>query len=89
VKAPPIASPIPLPPPALHEKLSEERRAFRLSSLRAARGEDDRLTLERSRLRLLQAGRRQQDSLAAYSNAAVALYKSLGGGWEPMLTGSE
>lgn len=74
---------------AAQNALDEERRAFRLSSLRVVRGEDDRLTLERSRLRLVLADRRQKDALAVYSNAAVALYKSLGGGWEPMPNDSE
>ncbi|MBA3676508.1 MAG: efflux transporter outer membrane subunit [Sphingosinicella sp.] len=74
---------------AAQEAFDEERRALRLSSLRFARGEDDRLTLERSRLRLAQAERRQKDALAAYSNAAVALNKSLGGGWDPMPDASE
>lgn len=74
---------------AAQRALEEERRAFRLSSLRMSRGEDDRLDLERSRLRLVQADRRQKDALAAYANAAVALYKSLGGGWGPMPNDSE
>jgi len=67
---------------ATEAALATERNAFQLAGLRAARGEDDRLALERSRLRVVQAERALKEALAAYANAAAALYKALGGGWE-------
>jgi outer membrane protein TolC len=62
--------------------LTHQRAGFALSQQRAARGEDDRLTLTRARQSLIAAERRSADADAAKAQAAVALYKSLGGGWE-------
>jgi multidrug efflux system outer membrane protein len=62
--------------------LTHQRAGFALSQQRAARGEDDRLTLTRARQSLVAAERRAAQADAAKAQAAVALYKSLGGGWE-------
>ncbi|AJP71747.1 efflux transporter outer membrane subunit [Sphingomonas hengshuiensis] len=61
--------------------LTRERAAFALADRRATAGEDDRLTLQRARQSLLAAERRDQQARAAKGQAAVALYKALGGGW--------
>jgi len=61
--------------------LVREQSAFALAEKRADRGEDDRLTLERARQSLLAARQRDQQARAARAQAATALYKSLGGGW--------
>jgi NodT family efflux transporter outer membrane factor (OMF) lipoprotein len=61
--------------------LERELAAHRLAELRVERGEDDRLALMRARLRLLEAQTRERDAAKALSTAAIALYKSLGGGW--------
>jgi NodT family efflux transporter outer membrane factor (OMF) lipoprotein len=61
--------------------LERERSAFALVEKRATSGEDDRLTLLRARESLLAAERRADQAKAAKGQAAVALYKSLGGGW--------
>jgi NodT family efflux transporter outer membrane factor (OMF) lipoprotein len=61
--------------------LDRERAAFALAERRAARGEDDRLMLTRAREGLLAVQRRNDQAAAAKAQAAVALFKSLGGGW--------
>lgn len=61
--------------------LAREQAAFNLAERRAAAGEDDRLTLQRARQSLLAAQSRDQQARAAQGQAAVALYKALGGGW--------
>lgn len=61
--------------------LARERAAYALAEKRATSGEDDRLTLARARQALLAAERRGDQARAAKGQAAVALYKSLGGGW--------
>ena len=61
--------------------LARERAAFALAERRVASGEDDRLTLARGRKSLLTAERRDSDAAARKAQAAVALFKSLGGGW--------
>lgn len=61
--------------------LARERAAYALAEKRQARGEDDRLALLRAREALLAAERRTDQARAAKGQAAVALYKSLGGGW--------
>lgn len=61
--------------------LDRERAAYALAEKRQANGEDDRLTLLRAREALLAAERRADQARAAKGQAAVALYKSLGGGW--------
>ncbi|MDP5279657.1 efflux transporter outer membrane subunit [Sphingomonas sp. DG1-23] len=58
-----------------------ERAAFALADKRATSGEDDRLTLARARQSLLGAERRADQAKAAKGQAAIALYKALGGGW--------
>ncbi|MBC9032482.1 efflux transporter outer membrane subunit [Sphingomonas sp. JC676] len=61
--------------------LDRERAAFALADRRAASGEDDRLTLLRARESLLAAQHRADQARAAKGQAAVALFKALGGGW--------
>jgi NodT family efflux transporter outer membrane factor (OMF) lipoprotein len=61
--------------------LLRERSAFALAERRVASGEDDRLTLARARKSVLAAERRDSDAAARKAQAAVALFKSLGGGW--------
>ncbi|NIJ19108.1 NodT family efflux transporter outer membrane factor (OMF) lipoprotein [Sphingomonas naasensis] len=61
--------------------LERERAAYALAEKRQARGEDDRLTLLRARESLLASERRADQARAAKGQAAVALYKALGGGW--------
>lgn len=61
--------------------VARERSAFALAERRAAAGEDDRLALARARQALLAAERRRNDAAAQRAQAAVALYKALGGGW--------
>jgi NodT family efflux transporter outer membrane factor (OMF) lipoprotein len=61
--------------------LKRERSAYALAERRAESGEDDRLTLARARQSLLAADRRADQVKAAKGQAAVALYKALGGGW--------
>lgn len=63
------------------EALAREQAAFALAERRATAGEDDRLSLQRARQALLAAERRDQQARAAKGQAAVALYKALGGGW--------
>jgi len=60
---------------------TSEQAAFTLAERRARAGEDDRLALVRARQSLVAAGRRRDQAAAAQAQAAVALYKSLGGGW--------
>ncbi|WCM27717.1 efflux transporter outer membrane subunit [Sphingomonas sp. QA11] len=61
--------------------LVRERAAFALSERRAASGEDDRLALARARKALLLAEQRDSDASSRKAQAAVALFKALGGGW--------
>ncbi|MGK6320664.1 TolC family protein [Sphingomonas sp. DT-204] len=61
--------------------LARERTAFALAEQRTARGEDDRLALMRARSSLTAAERRRDSAVAAKGQAAIALFKSLGGGW--------
>jgi NodT family efflux transporter outer membrane factor (OMF) lipoprotein len=58
-----------------------EAAAYRLAELRFSRGEDDRLALNRARLRVAEANQRAGDAATARAQAAVAFYKALGGGW--------
>ncbi|WP_213980651.1 TolC family protein, partial [Sphingomonas sp. dw_22] len=62
--------------------LERESAAFALAERRAQSGEDDRLTLLRARESLLAAQRRADQSRAAQGQAAIALFKALGGGWK-------
>ena len=66
---------------AAREAEARERSAFDLATLRFKRGEDDRLALERARLKWLQARQAAEEAKADYSAAAIALNKALGGGW--------
>jgi NodT family efflux transporter outer membrane factor (OMF) lipoprotein len=61
--------------------LDRETAAYRLARLRFEEGEDDRLALTRSGLRLLDARSREREAKEALSSAAISLYKALGGGW--------
>jgi len=61
--------------------LDHERAAYALAERRAASGEDDRLTLARARESLIAVQRRNDQAAAAKAQAAVALFKALGGGW--------
>jgi len=61
--------------------LARERAAFALAERRTRAGEDDRLALVRARQALVAAGRRRDQAAAGKAQAAVALYKALGGGW--------
>ena len=61
--------------------LARERSAHSLAEQRTARGEDDRLALMRARTTLTAAEHRLDSAAAAKGQAAIALYKSLGGGW--------
>jgi NodT family efflux transporter outer membrane factor (OMF) lipoprotein len=61
--------------------LAREQAAFALAERRAHAGEDDRLALVRARQAAIVAQRRRDQAAAAKAQAAVALYKALGGGW--------
>lgn len=61
--------------------LARERAAFALVEQRVTSGEDDHLALARARKSMLTAERRDSDAAARKAQAAVALFKSLGGGW--------
>ncbi|MEO6381858.1 MAG: efflux transporter outer membrane subunit [Nitrobacter sp.] len=61
---------------------ASERAAFGLVQLRFSRGEDDRLTMERARLKWLEVRSRMDEANGDYAVAAIALFKALGGGWE-------
>ncbi|MGE5722018.1 MAG: efflux transporter outer membrane subunit [Sphingomonadales bacterium] len=61
--------------------LEREAAAFALAQRRADAGEDDRLVLARARQTLIAGQQRRDQAVAAADQAAVALYKSLGGGW--------
>ncbi|UIJ44522.1 efflux transporter outer membrane subunit [Sphingomonas cannabina] len=61
--------------------LARERTAFALAEQRTTRGEDDRLALMRAQSSLTAAERRRDSAAAAKGQAAIALFKSLGGGW--------
>jgi outer membrane protein TolC len=62
--------------------LNAEQQGYALANLRNQRGEDDRLATDRAELRLVLAQQAERTARADYGEAAVALYKSLGGGWE-------
>lgn len=56
--------------------------AYALSEHRFAQGEDDRLALMRARKTMLSARQLNDSAALAKAEAAIALYKALGGGWE-------
>ncbi len=62
--------------------LDRESAAYGLAERRQRSGEDDRLTLARARESLLAAQRRRDQAASAKAQAAIALFKSLGGGWK-------
>lgn len=62
--------------------LDRESKVFALAEQRVTAGEDDRLALERARLSLIAATNANNAALAKEGQAAVALFKSLGGGWQ-------
>jgi NodT family efflux transporter outer membrane factor (OMF) lipoprotein len=62
--------------------LNAEQQGYALATLRNQRGEDDRLAIDRAELRLLSAQQAERTARVDYGEAAIALYKSLGGGWE-------
>ncbi|QNE06357.1 efflux transporter outer membrane subunit [Croceicoccus marinus] len=59
-----------------------QERAFALSRQRFERGEDNRLELDRARLELLAREQSLASARVEAANAAVAVYKSLGGAWQ-------
>ncbi|MFZ5749225.1 MAG: efflux transporter outer membrane subunit [Pseudomonadota bacterium] len=59
-----------------------ENAAYALAEQRVRAGEDDRVTLARARQSQLAAQHRHDQAAAAKGQAAVALYKALGGSWE-------
>jgi multidrug efflux system outer membrane protein len=61
--------------------LVRERSAFELARQRADRGEDDRLVLLRAQTSFTAAQTRHDAAAAAKGQAAIALFKALGGGW--------
>lgn len=62
--------------------LTAQQAAFRLADQRAASGEDDRLALLRAARARLAAERAATDAARTKAQAAVALFKALGGGWQ-------
>jgi NodT family efflux transporter outer membrane factor (OMF) lipoprotein len=63
------------------QALTSAQSAYTLSQQREQRGEDDRLTLNRAKKSLLSAQRARDQAARGKSEAAIALYKALGGGW--------
>ena len=62
--------------------LASQQRAFALSQSRFDSGEDNRLALETARLDLIAAKRARATARAETAQAAVALFKALGGAWQ-------
>lgn len=61
--------------------LAAQNSALQLTILRARRGEDDQLTLMRAQKTQLATERAAANARRATAQAAVALFKALGGGW--------
>lgn len=61
--------------------LERQQSAFALAQARTAAGETDRLALARSRHAMLGEARAATDARRERAQAAVALFKALGGGW--------
>ena len=59
-----------------------QARAFALAQQRLQRGEDNRLELNRARLDLLAREQALSSARLEAANAAVAVYKALGGAWQ-------
>jgi NodT family efflux transporter outer membrane factor (OMF) lipoprotein len=66
---------------AANAAAARESAAYALVAQRAHQGEDDQLALAAARLSSLAAAQRQIQALAQATQAAVALHKALGGGW--------
>lgn len=69
---------------ALHDadvSVLQQQGAFALAERRVKAEEDDRLALEHARETLISAERRRNQASASKSDAAINLYKALGGGW--------
>ncbi|OYX66038.1 MAG: RND transporter [Sphingomonadales bacterium 32-64-17] len=64
------------------DALAAQQRAFGLSQARFASGEDNRLVLESARLDLIASERALASAKAEAAQAAVALFKALGGAWQ-------
>tara|TARA_A100001391_G_scaffold130111_4_gene89433 strand:- start:25343 stop:26758 length:1416 start_codon:yes stop_codon:yes gene_type:complete len=62
--------------------LAAQKRAFALSEARFESGEDNRLMLESARLDLIASERALASAKAEAAQAAVALFKALGGAWQ-------
>jgi len=67
---------------AAEDALARQRGAYAMIQARTARGEDDRLTLARAQQAVVSAEQARDRAAAAKCEAAVALYKALGGGWD-------
>lgn len=63
------------------EAQAREAQAFALSEQRFARGEDSRIDLARARLQLIARQQAVSTARAAQAEAAIALFKALGGAW--------
>jgi NodT family efflux transporter outer membrane factor (OMF) lipoprotein len=61
--------------------LARDEAGYALADRRSAAGEDDRLALARARLAQVAALQRNAQARAAATDAAIALHKALGGGW--------
>ncbi|HEV2595022.1 MAG TPA: efflux transporter outer membrane subunit [Sphingomicrobium sp.] len=66
---------------AAEASLVQQRAAFALAEQRSNAGEDDRIALEDARKTLISSERRRDQANASKSEAAINLYKALGGGW--------
>lgn len=67
---------------ASEEALRRDSATLDLVQQRRAAGEDDALALARARLAYAAAQQRGAQARAAATNAAIGLYKALGGGWD-------
>jgi len=63
------------------EAFTREQRALTLAEARFTGGEDSRLDLARARLALIARGQGMNEARANNAQAAIALFKALGGGW--------
>lgn len=63
------------------QSLAREQQALTLAEARFAAGEDSRLDLARARLAVIGRGQVMSEARANNAQAAIALFKALGGGW--------
>ena len=63
------------------QSFAREQRALTLAEARFAAGEDSRIDLARARLALIARGQVMSEARANNAQAAIALFKALGGGW--------